>query len=71
MQKYLALVCNVLLFNFICAVLYVLGFLLLGEEIQANEMACFHLAQVLMQLEVGTICFLISAFTKKSFLGEQ
>ena len=68
-QKYLALVCNVLLFNFICAVLYVLGFLLLGEEIQANEMACFHLAQVLMQLEVGTICFLISAFTKKSFLG--
>lgn len=67
--KYLALVSNVVIFNLVCTVLYLLGFLLLGEEISGKEMALFHLAQILMQIEVGTICFLISAFMRRNLIG--
>ena len=47
LQKFLALVCNVFLFNIICTAFYIIGFLLLQEE----------------------ICFLISSFSKKNFIG--
>lgn len=69
LQKYLALVSNIFLFNLICVVLYVLGFLLMGEDIQGKEMALYHLSQLFMQLEVGTICFALSAFQRKNNIG--
>lgn len=67
--KYLALVSNILIFNLVCAALYLLGFWLLGEEIRGREMALFYLAQILMQMEIGSICFLISAFGKRNRMG--
>lgn len=69
LQKFLALVCNVFLFNIICTAFYIIGFLLLQEEIQGREMVFYHMAQTLMHLEIGTICFLISSFSKKNFIG--
>lgn len=68
-QKYLALVTNVLLFNVVCTILYVLGFVLMGEEIMEKEMALFHIAQLIMQIEIGTLCFMISAFSRKILMG--
>ena len=32
-------------------------------------MALFHVAQLLMHVEIGTVCFLISASTKRNLLG--
>lgn len=68
-QKYAALVSNIVIFNVVCVALYLIGFLCMDEEIMWKEMMIFHLLQLLMQIEIGTICFLISAFTKKNLIG--
>ena len=68
-QKYLALVSNILLLNLFCAGLYLLGFLFMGEEIGGKEMLLYHFAAGFMQLEIGSICFMISAFGKKNAPG--
>lgn len=68
-QKYAALISNIFLFNLVCTGLYMLGFVALGEEMMMKEMLLFHVLQFLMQAEVGTICFMISAFSKKNLMG--
>ncbi|MCI8770825.1 MAG: ABC transporter permease subunit [Lachnospiraceae bacterium] len=68
-QKYLAMASNILLFNIICAAFYVLGFLLMKEDMQGKEMLLYHFAQAFMHLEIGTVCFLISVFSKRSLIG--
>ncbi|MGN1181068.1 MAG: ABC transporter permease subunit [Suilimivivens sp.] len=67
--KYMAFLCNVLLLNLICTGMYLVGFLMMGEEINGKEMFLFHFASCFMQIEVGTICFMISAFTKRNQTG--
>lgn len=69
MQKYLALISNILIFNLACVAMYLIGFLMMGEEINGKEMFLFHLAQTFMQIEIGTVCFLVSAFTKRNLMG--
>ncbi|MBD5457293.1 MAG: ABC transporter permease subunit [Lachnospiraceae bacterium] len=68
-EKYLALVSNLVVLNLVCAVLYLFGFVMMGETVDGKEMALYHLAAFLMQLEVGTICFFLSACVKKSIMG--
>ena len=41
----------------------------MGEEIPAKEMLLYHSALFLMQLEIGTICFAISAIVRKNLVG--
>ena len=67
--KYITLVINILLFNLCCAGLYILGFIIMGENVCGQEMFLYHFAAALMQLEIGTVCFLISALTKKNMIG--
>ena len=69
LEKYLALFSNILIFNLACVSMYLLGFILMGEDINGKEMALFHVAQLLMHVEIGTVCFLISASTKRNLLG--
>lgn len=68
-SKYMALFSNLLIFNLLCAGLYLIGFMFLGEEIGGKEMIFYHLSAGLMQLEIGTICFMISAFAKRNLMG--
>jgi len=68
-EKYLALVSDLVVLNLVCAGLYLLGFVMMGETVDGKEMALYHLAAVLMQIEVGTICFFLSACVKKSIMG--
>lgn len=68
-EKYMALISNVFAFNLVCVVLYVSGFVMMGEDIMAKEMAYYHMAQFLMQAEIGTVCFMISAFSKRNLMG--
>ncbi|MBQ6888253.1 MAG: ABC transporter permease subunit [Lachnospiraceae bacterium] len=68
-EKYLALISNILLFNLVCTTMYVVGFVMMGEELMEKEMVLYHLAQFLMQAEIGTVCFMISAFSKKNLMG--
>lgn len=68
-EKYLALFSNIAVLNLICIGLYLLGFVMMGEAVDGKEMALYHVAAALMQLEVGTVCFFLSACVKKSILG--
>lgn len=68
-QKYLAFLSSVLIFNLICAGMYYLAFFLMGEGIDVKGMMLFHLASCFMQLEIGTVCFMISAFVKRNLIG--
>lgn len=67
--KYITLVTNVLLLNLLCAGLYVISFAVMGENMSGREMILYHLAASLMQLEIGTVCFLVSALVKKNMTG--
>ncbi|MCI9373771.1 MAG: ABC transporter permease subunit [Lachnospiraceae bacterium] len=67
--KYLTLISDILLLNLVCVGLYAFGFVMVGESVSGGDMARYHLAAVLMQMEVGTICFFFSACVKKSLMG--
>lgn len=67
--KWAAVVSNIFLFNAICVCIYVLGFVILGEEIPEKEFVLYHVMQIVMQVEVAGICFALSAWMKKNKLG--
>lgn len=67
--KYLALLVNILLFNTVCTGLHALGFVIMGEELPGREFLLYHLAALLAQVEIGTVCFGISACSRRSSAG--
>lgn len=67
--KYLAMVSVIILFQVICIVWEILGFMMAGEMVEVKEYLLFHGAQFLMQLEMGSICFLISSGSRKKQTG--
>ena len=67
--KYMTLVTGVTVFNVISVVVYLLGIVILGEEIAISEFFLYHGMQWLLHLELGTVCFLISACNRKNKLG--
>lgn len=68
-SKYLALVSNIFLCNLTCAVLYCIGFFVMKDTISIKEMLLYHAMAFFMHLEIGSLCFLISAFTRKAAIG--
>lgn len=67
--KYAAMVCLIFLFNCICLVWVLAGFLAAGEAVPWREFVLYHGAQLLMHLEVGSVCFLVSALSSKKQTG--
>lgn len=67
--KYLSMAVLILLFNVICILWIFLGFAGMGEIPPAKEFCAYHGAQLLMQLEVGSICFLFSAVCRRKQTG--
>lgn len=59
----------VLLFNLLCTGFYLLGVVILGEEMPLREFFLYHMMQFFMHLEIAGICYAISAFMKKSKFG--
>lgn len=68
-QKYMALLSNILIFNVICVAMYLLGFAIMDETVGGRQFWLYHLAAFVMQAEIGTVCFLLSAFTKRTMIG--
>ncbi|MDO5423761.1 MAG: ABC transporter permease subunit [Eubacteriales bacterium] len=68
-QKYTALAALVFLFQIITVLAELAGFAAAGEMPDKNAYAWYHGAQFLMQLEVGSVCFLISAACKRKQIG--
>lgn len=69
LQKLLAAVTVIIVFNAVCLLSGIAAFACIGEPPEWKEFLLYHLAQCCMQLQVGLICFGISAFMKKVSLG--
>lgn len=67
--KYMTLATGVTVFNVISVALYLLGIVILGEEIAMREFFLYHVMQWILHFEIGTVCFLISACNRKNKLG--
>lgn len=67
--KYAAMALLIFLFNLICVIWILAGFAAAGEMPDRKAFTLYHGAQMLMQLEVGSICFLASAFFKRKQIG--
>lgn len=67
--KYGALLLLIFVFNVVCIGLDVVGFLVIGEEIAMAEYAEYHVLALVMQIEIGSICYLISAVCKRKQIG--
>lgn len=67
--KYMALCALILMFNLICIIWIFAGFAGMGKMPPGREFFTYHGAQLLMQLEVGSICFLFSAVCRRKQIG--
>ncbi len=67
--KWIAVVSNILCFNVICVACYLLGIVILGQDMPGREFVLFHGMQFLMHLEIAGICYAVSAFQRKNKLG--
>ena len=60
---------QILLLNLVITVVSILSTLIISEPIPWRELLLLHLAFLLCQIEVASICFCISAFMHNSSLG--
>lgn len=67
--KYVVLVALIVVFNVICMGFDGLGLICIGGEIPWKAYALYHIMSFLMQVEIGSVCYLISACTKRRQLG--
>ncbi len=67
--KYLSMLSSILILNLISVALYILAFAIMGEDIGRKELLLYHLASTIMQMEIGSVCFMVSAFARKSMVG--
>ena len=68
-EKLLAVIIQIVMLNLVCIILAIISFNIIGEKILWEEFRLFHIAQLIMQLEIAFICFGISAFLKHSAMG--
>lgn len=67
--KFAAVFASLVCFMVICGFFYAAGFLMLGENDFGKEFVLFLLLQLMMNVEVAAICFVISAISRKNRLG--
>lgn len=72
--KYISMLTLIFLFNLICVLWEAAGFFSAGalfplKDFFLGKLVLFHEAQMLMHVEVGSVCFLISALCRKKQVG--
>lgn len=67
--KALCVMLVLVMFTVVCGCLYALGFAFLGETILVREFFTFMTGQLLLDLEIATICLAISAISGKNRMG--
>ena len=68
-QKYAAMLTAILAFQGLGMLCYLGGFGIMGEELSVRHLWTMGATQLLMMLEIGSICFCISAFSKRNRMG--
>lgn len=69
LEKLLALLALLLLLNVFCLIIGWLSFPLIGEPVDISRFLLFHALQLLVQVEIGCLCFGLSAFARRSQIG--
>ena len=69
LEKLAALAVLVVGLNVVCFACGAGGILIIGEEADWNGLLRYHGALLLMQLEIGALCFGLSAFLRRGGLG--
>ena len=67
--KGITIITHLVCFTLICGVFYVLGFAALGEELPVSEMVRFLSCMLLMNVEVASLSYLVSATSSKTRIG--
>ncbi len=67
--KYMTLLLLIMVFNVVCIGLDVVAYVAIGEEITMAEFVEYHLLALIMQVEIGSICYLISAVCRRKQIG--
>lgn len=67
--KYVTLLLLIMVFNVVCIGLDVVAYVAIGEEITMAEFVEYHLLALIMQVEIGSICYLISAVCRRKQIG--
>lgn len=68
-QKLLAVFVQILILNVVVYVAVILSMTAIGETIPWKEVNLLHIAYFLLQVELASICFGVSAFLKRGSLG--
>ena len=69
LEKLAALAALLLGLNLLCFACGAGGILAIGEDVVWNDLLRYHAALLLMQLEIGGLCFGLSAFLRRGGLG--
>lgn len=69
LEKLAALAVMILGLNLVCLACGAGGILFIGEEAEWGDLLRYHGALLLMQLEIGAVCFGLSAFLRRGGLG--
>ena len=67
--KFAAVLTALVAFTVICVALFGLGFLILGDGVNAKKFLLFHGTQFIMDVEIAALCFAISACTVANMFG--
>ncbi len=67
--KGLCVLSVLVLFTVVCGLLYLSGFFILGEHVPGKELFTFLVCQMLMNIEIAGICFLVSALSTRIKTG--
>ena len=68
-QKLLAVFSQILILNIVVCVAVIISMTAIGETIPWKEVWLLHIANFVLQIELASICFGISAFLKRGSLG--
>lgn len=67
--KYVAVLTQIFVFSFICFLWYQIGFWILKEQGIDEDLVHYMIMQMLMNIEIASICFIISSISKKNKIG--
>ncbi|MDO5291399.1 MAG: ABC transporter permease subunit [bacterium] len=68
-QKLVAAALLIIIYNVVCFVVSILSFVVIGEDIEMKKLTTFMLSELLMNLQIGAMCFGISAILRKNNVG--
>ena len=67
--KGLSVLIALIAFTVICGILYLIGVAMLGETLPNDEFIRFMACQLLMNIEIASICFALSSLSGKNRMG--